>query len=255
MKLKKWLTSKSLLTFISILSVLLIFSALCGVSLAILHSLGVVEFPSDGNDGVIAPAVGGESSEIPLHTDAPSEVFGLEGDSAYAMLLTEMPFIDQYYIKVQVSSTSEEYAHADGIYDIWRYGEKYRIHRYGEKDEVEYVMICDGDRVQITDFSSVTITYADPSEGFSFSEVVPIPNFRTLFAEPYEITDFLVVGDTCTLSAQYLVTGFSDTIEFSKSTGLVSYYKRIRDEKTYCSVNVKMTDTSFMFDDYMFMFD
>ncbi len=253
--MKKLLASKSFLTVMSILSVLLIFALLCVGALMVLHRLDIVAFPTDTPSAVFSDNA--EAPALPVHTKVPQEAVGMQtGGEAYEKLMMEIPFINAFYIKVEVESDMTEGAFAAGIYEVWRYGDKYRIHRYSVADnEVEYVMICNGTRIQITDFSDASITHAEYEAKYAFHEVAPLPNFRNILSETHIFTEYSAFGDTCMFFCEYPALGVLDKVEFSKSTGLISYYHRLYGEDTLLSVNMLTMDLDFVFVDHMFSFD
>ncbi len=241
----------------SILSILLGFALLCGGALAALHYLGIVSL-SAGEEEVKLPAGANEGLlSFPLYTKLPQAAVDVGTNGLISeKLMEEMPFTDSFYIKVKVHSDMSEGVFAQGAYEIWRYGDKYRIHRYHISDnEVEYMMICDGERVQITDFATASISYADYNAAYAFSEVAPLPNFRKLFADVHFFSLYNEDGKNCSFSCEYPLLGVMDRVEFSKDTGLVSRYRRTHDDKTLLFLEVDTSYDDYVFTDYMFSFD
>lgn len=253
--MKKLFASKSFLTVMSILSVLLVFALLCVGTLMILHQMDIIAFPGDAPAGMLTSPE--EAPALPVYTKEPGEALVMQtGGKAYEKLIMETPFLNEFYVQVEVESDMTEGAFVKGIYEIWRYGDKYRIHRYSIADnEVEYVMICDGFRVQIADFANASITYDAYDAKYAFSDVAPIPNFRKILAEEHRFTEYSAFGDTCMFFCEYPALGVLDKVEFSKSTGLISYYHRLHGENTLLSVNMLAMDLDFVFVDHMFSFD
>jgi hypothetical protein len=253
--MKKLFASKSFLTMMSILSVLLVFVLLCAGTLMLLHQMDIISFPEDSPLGMLASPE--EAPALPVYTKAPSGALAMQtGGKAYEKLIMETPFLNAFYVKVEVESDMTEGAFIKGVYEIWRYGDKYRIHRYSIADnEVEYVMICDGSRVQIADFADTSITYDAYDAKYAFSDVAPIPNFRKILAEEHRFTEYSAFGDTCMFFCEYPALGVLDKVEFSKSTGLISYYHRLYGENTLLSVNMLTMDLDFVFVDHMFSID
>jgi hypothetical protein len=253
--MKKLFASKSFLTMMSILSVLLVFVLLCAGTLMLLHQMDIISFSEDSPLGMLASPE--EAPALPVYTKAPSGALAMQtGGKAYEKLIMETPFLNAFYVKVEVESDMTEGAFIKGVYEIWRYGDKYRIHRYSIADnEVEYVMICDGSRVQIADFVDTSITYDAYDAKYAFSDVAPIPNFRKILAEEHRFTEYSAFGDTCMFFCEYPALGVLDKVEFSKSTGLISYYHRLYGENTLLSVNMLTMDLDFVFVDHMFSID
>lgn len=255
--MKKMLSSKSFLTVMSILSVLLGFTILCGAALLVLERIGVVSFSLVEKEVTVSAGMESVSEDFPLYTKAPESAVGVGTEGLVpAELIEDTPFIDQYYLKLAVRSDMNEGAFAEGIYEIWRLGDKYRIHRYHILDnEVEYIIICDGKRVQIQDFTKASIVYEEYSAAYAFSEVAPVPNFRKLFADIHVFSFYQENESTCAFSCEYPVLGVVDHVEFVKSTGIVSRYRRLHGETTLLSVDMTAIDNGYAFVDYIFYFD
>ncbi len=253
--MKKLLSSKSFLTVMSILSILFGFAVLCGGALFLLHSAGLFSLPQSREEITVSGETNGEAVDLPVYTKAPSRA---EPVSEYGTvpeeLLSEMPFIDTYYLKIRVKAETSADLFESGMYEIWRRGDRYRLHRYHPTEgEIEYTVICNGTRVQITDFVHASITYREES-GDSLAEFAPLPDFSKLFAEEHRILEYQEQDNKITLSYEY-PSGLIDRAEISKLTGLPISYTRTRGKVTLCSVEVISADDSYMFIDDMFSFD
>ncbi len=239
----------------SILSILLGFALLCTAALAVLHALGVFAFPSEylsappASDSAVSP-------QFPVFTKPTEKAEIFSPDEVPDALFTAIPFIDQYYIKLEVHSDMEDGTFAKGVYEIWKYGDRYRLHRYHPvTKEVEYTVICNGNRVQITDFSQTSVTYAVYSEAYTLEEIAPLPNFKRLFAAKHHFLSYIDHGETVSFSCEYPVLKITDRAELSKTTGLISSYTRLYGDGELLSVNILTAYDTYVFIDDMFSFD
>ncbi len=255
--MKKLLQSKSFLTAVSILSVLLIFALLCGGSMMILHELGLMDLPSDGNEVVIPNAGNDGVGALPLYTEAYLPAAEIDADiHACDRLLAAMPFVDGYYMKLQVDSDQETGRFASGLYEIWRHGNRYRIHRYRIGGDAASIMVSDGERVQITNFDDITVFYDTYSEAYAFEKVAPLPDFEENFARhEHRLVSHRRVDDRRVMTYEYPLSGENEEIDVYSDTGMLLYYSRVSGEKTILAVNVITADIDFRFSDYMFSFD
>ncbi len=255
--MKKLLASKSFLTVMSILSVLLVFFLLCMGVLAVLDSMGIISFSFSEQTDLSSSQTIPQSANFPIYTKTPQEperlVFEEEIPEA---LLAELPLIDTYYLKIRVYASKVESEFTEGVYEIWRYGDRFRIHRYHPTAHaVEYAVICDGKRIRITDFSAPSIVYAELSEEYHFAKLSPLPNFPKMFLEKHHFTSYTETETHIMFSTEYPESNFTDYAEISKETGLLSSYRRTRKKFSLCSVEVLSADDSYMFIDDMFSFD
>jgi hypothetical protein len=255
--MKKLFSSKSFLTMMSILSILLGFSLLCGGALAALHYMGVVSLFSAEEEIMISDGLENNNPDFKDYTKTPHMAVGVGTEGLVPEdLIVEMPFTDTYYLKLEVYSETKEGAFAEGVYEIWRYENQYRIHRYHLSDsEVEYITICDGNRVMMTDFTTASLSYAEYGVTYAFSEVAPLPNFRKLFADVHSFFSYEEGAEYCSFSCEYPLLGVTDHVEFSKSTGLISHYSRHHEDTVLLSVDVIAVSDSYDFMDYIFSFD
>lgn len=255
--MKKLFCSKSFLTMMSILSILLGFALLCGASLAALQYFGVVSlFPSE-NDLSISADANDFSSDFRVYEKTPQAAVGVGTEGIVSEeLIKEIPFTDNCYVKLEVHSDTQDGAFAEGVYEIWRYQDKYRIHRYHISDgEVESITICDGERVMMIDFSDASIVYEDYGVTYAFSEMAPIPNFRKLFMDVHSFTYYSENEELCAFSCEYPLLSVTDRVEFYKDTGMISHYQRLHEGRALLSVEVIAISDEYDFEDHMFSFD
>ena len=159
--MKKFPVSKNILTLLSVLSVLLVFSLVCMLCLLAMDKLGIVKlFGSSETEPESIPMQ--TEFPLPVHTEETSGASAVGGNlSALEKILVDIPYSDSYYIKIQVSvdETAGDGVPAPGTYEIWRFGDKYKIHRYNSNNEIEWMVTCDGDRLQVVDFTDLSNAY------------------------------------------------------------------------------------------------
>ena len=248
-------SAKSFLTLFSVFSVLLIFSAVCLGVLLLLNHMDIVYFPTSLT-GTIEQESGADAAvSLPLYTEREQLLtYSPLGAASYESIAVQAPFTCSFYIKLRVTNLTEEQPY-DGIYEIWRFGDKYRINRYNDQDEVEYMVTCDGERVQVVDFDKLSASYYLMEDGFAFEDVAPLPSLRKLLANEHEIFEYEETDTLCIAVCDYPSLHMADETQLFKSTGLIASYKRIQDGKTMLTVQTSAVDTQFVFSDRMFEID
>ena len=255
--MKRFLTSKSFLTAVSVLSVLLIFALLCGGTLALLHAWGIVKLPTDDSEILIPNEEHDGIGELPIGAGSDVTLSEVGADiHASDRLLAAMPFTDAYYMKVQVDSPSTTGRYATGLYEIWRYGEKYRINHYRINGEAVSIMLSDGERVRITNFDEMMVDYEPYSPTLAFRRVAPFPDFEESFSrQTHRLVSHERIDNRRIFTYEYPLSGEIEEIDVYSDTGLLLSYRRRLDEQTLMSVNVITADVDFVFSDYMFAVD
>ena len=252
MKKNEMFSAKSFLTLFSILSMLLIFSLVCAGVLLILNRMDIVYFPTKNEDATEQNFGMDASVSLPLYTEGETFVQNLQAETAdYEKLILQAPFTDQFYMKLRITheEAGEPYA---GTYELWCFGDKYRINRYNAQDEVEYMVTCDGERVHIVDFGTLSASYHLLTPELSFRAIAPFPDFRALFENEYEIFEYSETDTFCKVVSDYPGLNMVDETQIYKSTGILFSYKRIRGGKTVLFLETLAVDTSFVFHDSMF---
>lgn len=248
-------SAKSFVTLFSVLSVLLIFSAGCFGVLLLLNHMNIVYFPTALTKNETAESGAEAAVSLPLYTERERTLtYSPIGAVAYESLAVHTPFVDSFYIKISVVNQTQDKPDS-GIYEIWRFGEKYRINRYNEQDEVEYMVTCDGERVQIVDFDMLSASYYLMEDGYAFDEVAPLPSLTELLANEHELFEYEETDTLCIAVCDYPSLHMVDETQIFKSTGILSSYKRIQDGKTVLSLQTSSVDTQFVFSDRMFEID
>lgn len=248
---------KNLLTLVSVLSVLLAFTLVCALCLFVLYKTGIAEFafglPGEIQGGVPA----GTDFSLPVHTAASPAANAALTEASFDRMLAETPFVDSYYIKIQISSdeTAGDDVPVSGTYEIWRYGDRYKINRYNSGNETECVITCDGTRIQVIDFLAPPSTYYAVSDGYAFEKMAPLPDFSLLLEEEHEIFEYMERDGVCTAAYEYASLAMVDNVRFSMSTGLIASFSRYRGGRVIWTIDVLSTDLDFSFSNYMFSID
>lgn len=175
---------KNFLTLISVLSVLLAFALVCALCLFVLYKMEIVEFAFGPPKEVQGGTLSGTDFSLPVHTAAPPTANAVvTGTVGFDRMLAETPFSDSYYIKIQISSdeTAGNDVPVSGIYEIWRYGDRYKINRYSSGNETEQIITCDGRRIQVIDFLAPSSIYYSVSDGYTFEKMAANAGFQPSF--------------------------------------------------------------------------
>ena len=255
--MKKFPVSKNILTLLSVLSVLLVFSLVCMLCLLAMDKLGIDKlFGSSETEPESVPMQ--TEFPLPVHTEETSGASAVGGNlSALEKILVDIPYSDSYYIKIQVSvdETAGDGVPAPGTYEIWRFGDKYKIHRYNSNNEIEWMVTCDGDRLQVVDFTDLSNAYYSVSEGYSFESMAPLPELGILATEEHEIFEYSEDGDICNVAIEYPSISTVDNIVFSMSTGILHSFSRFQGSGSVWKIDLISSDLEFAFRDYMFRID
>ncbi len=254
--MKNPLSHKSVLTVLSILSVLLGFSLLCLGSLAALQAMHIFSVFPERATQTESPYVDHVAESFPIFEAPEKTVSAVEQDTLSELLVTELPFVHTYYLRLLVESDMETGSFAEGLYEIWRRGHAFRIHRYHpENGEIVFIAISDGETVQITDYAAATVETHPASIPYSYEDLVPMPNFRNLFAETHSALQYEDTGDTIRFSCHYPLSSVEDHGEFVKETGLLLSYERRHGSDVLLAVTVGVADTAYEMEDYYFSLD
>ena len=255
--MKKITAGKNILTLLSVLSVLLVFSLVCMLCLFAMDKLGIVSLSGPVPDETQDPSVETEFP-LPVHTSNEQQAAALEGGvSVFERIFADIPYGDSYYIKMSVSvdETAEGAVPVSGTYEIWRFADKYKIHRYNSENETEWIVTCDGVRLQVIDFTEPSNTYYSVSDGYTFEKIAPLPDFGALADTECEIFEYSETGDVCSAAIEYPSISTVDNVVFSKSTGMLDSFSRFRGGRLIWKIDVESVDLDFLFSDYMFQID
>ncbi len=252
MTVKRLFSSKNFLTLISVLSVLVLFFGVCAGILFVLEGLHWISLPfgeepmqsgqTEAQGEIFIPVYKpSENGNQNFHTEMPS----CDG------LLKNIPLAEAYYLHIYVTDYVNGVPKSE-IYELWCYGEKYRLNHYNEDYEVQSMMTCDGEFVQIADYIAVEVRYYLKGEEYALKNVSPLPDFSKLLTKEHKLISYSEENGFCTVLYEYPEFHMSDEIVIKSADGLLcSYINRIGG-KTVREVNVLVSDSSYPFDDDMF---
>ena len=252
MTVKRWVSSKNFLTLISILSVLVLFFGVCAGVLFVLDGLHWISLPfgeapmqsaqPDVNGDIFIPVYKpSENGNSHIYTEQPF----CDG------LLKSLPLTESYYLYIYVTDYVNGVPQTD-IYELWRYGEKYRLNHYNENDEVQSMITCDGEFVQIADYIAVEVRYYLKGEAYDLKNVSPLPDFSKLLNKEHELISYSEANGFCTVFYEYPEFHMTDEIVLESRNGLLHSYTNRVNGKTVHEVEVLISNSSYPFDDDMF---
>ena len=249
---KRLFYSKSVLNLISVLLLLVLFFCVCAGVLFALDGLHLVSFPF------------GEEQTVSEPTDADGEIFipvYKPNENGTQNFHTEMPFCDgllkslplteAYYLHVYVTDYVNGVPEFS-IYELWRYGEKYRLNHYNADYEVQSMITCDGEFVQIADYIAVEIRYYLKGEEYDLKNVSPLPDFSKLLNKEHKLGSYSEENGFCTVLYEYPEFHMTDEIVLASADGLLKSYVNRVNGQTVRKVEVLISNSSYPFDDEMF---
>ena len=246
------LTSKSFLAWVSVLSVLALFFCICAGVLFVMNGLHWVSLFSEKETMLPDENESDGEISIPIHKQPENNAPILYTENPVCdALLESFPLTDAYYLHIYVIDYVNGIPQSE-IYELWRYGEKYRLNRYNETYEVQSMITCDGECVQVVDYIEVSVKYYLKGEEYALKNVSPLPDFKKLLAKEHTIGSYAEEDGFCLVLYEYPDLHMTDEIKIGKSDGLLySYINRINGKNVW-EVRILGADTSFSFDDDMF---
>lgn len=252
MTVKRWVSSKNFLTLISILSVLVLFFGVCAGILFALNALHLVSFPFAEEESLSAPTDADGDIFIPVYKQPENGTQNFHTEMPFCDgLLKSLPLTDAYYLYIYVT----EYINGvpqNSIYELWCYGEKYRLNHYNDNYEVQSMMTCDGEFVQIADYLAVDVRYYLKGEEYALKNVSPLPDFSKLLSKEHKLTSYSEENGVCTVLYEYPEFHMTDEIVLECENGLLRSYTNRVNGKTVCKTEVLVADASYPFHDDMF---
>ncbi len=216
-------------TFASMLTIFLAFVIVCAGSVYLLIGIGVmnVDWLYETSDEASGP-----SSVI-----AGNGVFGDYSEMGFdesdvAAVLTELPFYDNYFIQSYAAYFGRNSSESTGgnikmeAYDIYKSGDKYKIITYDSRFRVIGEVICDGEKVYVSDVEAGVYDIYPISESLSFSLIAPIPDFSVFKTGKYDVTDYSMSDD----KTEYVIKCYmsdmkmTDEIHIGIDTGVISHF-------------------------------
>ena len=250
--MKKHHVSNNTLTIFSILSVFALFFGVCLLALVGLFHFGVIDLPVEEQEEL---STGNDSMSLPVHMGGDDRVLFVPSDvEAIGKLLPQLPFADSYYVKIELISDKESdpVLPESGIYEIWRYGERFKINHYTLDYGVVRSITCDGTQIQLADYRAATAEYFALSSEYCFDTFSPIPNFQDMTNHAFHATSYREEDGVYTIIYEYDDGDIQEKIAVSMETGILqSFIRRYRGE-IQMQITLKGEDFEFAFQDYMF---
>lgn len=246
------LNSKSFQALISVLSVLALFFCICAGVLFAMNGLHWISLFS-GEEAMLPDENESDAEiSIPVHKQPENKAPIVYTENPFCdALLESFPLTEAYYLHIYVIDYVNGIPQSE-IYELWRYGEKYRLNRYNEAYEVQSMITCDGECVQIVDYIEMSVKYYLKGEKYDLKNISPLPDFKKMLDKEHTIGSYSEEDDFCSVLYEYPDIHMTDEIKIGKSDGLLySYINRING-KPVREVRILIADSSFSFDDDMF---
>ena len=223
--------SRSLLALISVLSIIVAFVGVCYLVLSVLHRAGVYQLPE-----FMQPAQTTEVTQpVEYKLDVPvtySYGYTMSNVSEidYEMFLEHSPYADSFFMRATLYNYTQDSANfSDYEYWIWKNGAKYKVSvRDPLTSELLKVIICNGERVKISDEINETIEYHDAKD-YTLVSQTPFPNFSEYFGEGYEIAYFGENEEELFITLNHLDEGDVLNLLFNKNQGIITGYEVFKD--------------------------
>ena len=237
------------LSLLSVLSILAAFVVVCTVVIAILVSAGVMNVSWIGAENSDRSGESEKAGEMIIRTSEETEI----NDVAMRAILSDIPFSDTFYARFFTTYIGR-YG-VDGVggifkieaYDVYRSGDKYKIITYNNFMQPQKTVVCDGDRVRITDETSGTYADYDMSDTFTFALVSPMPDFSVFETGEYEITDVSYSEGEYEIVCRHTQANTTDTVRISEETGTLTYFKTDFNGERMSEYTLFNYDTSYVF--------
>lgn len=246
------------MTMLSMLSLFLAFAVLCVLCLSLLERFGFIDFGGTPNDDPKQSSSVGEPQKDGIDGGY-SEISLDEGD--IEKILSDIPFYDSFYAKIYTTYIGSYGINGKGgnfkieAYDVYRDGEKYVIKTYNIMMKLVETIVCDGERVKITDHVTRSESVFDVGELFTFEAQAPIPDFSIFSLGRYDIVDFDLVDGNYVIKCVMSDMNVTDEIHISKDDGMVMYLKSEFGGKTAVEYTLNVFSVDQNFDNDMFVIE
>lgn len=215
------------LSLLSVLSILAAFIAVCFVVIWILVSAGVMNVSWISAERTQKPeqSENGEGMIIRGVTDTELD------ENSMRAVLSNIPFSDRFYSRF-FTTYFGRYGE-DGVggifkieaYDVYRSADKYKIITYNNFMQPQKTVVCNGERVRVTDETSGTYSDFEISDEFSFAALSPMPDFSVFKTGKYEVTEFYFEDGEYHITCRHTEADMVDVIRINAETGVLTYFK------------------------------
>ena len=251
----KHIQNKTVVTVLSLVSALVFFFGVCFLALWGLLRLGVISLPDETE--VHRPPVEDDDMSLPIHMSAEEHYLSSLDADVLEDFWGKMPFSDSYYMRVSVVSRENNFylSSESGIYEIWRFGDRFQINHYDAEGKIMKNITCDGRYVHIKNYSDATTSHEVLSEENNFDRLSPVYDFADMKNSNRRMVSYHEEDGIITVSYDYDDGFFFDEIEIDMETGLIVNYKRLYYGNLRYQFVVENYDFDFVFEDYMFAID
>lgn len=247
-KIKKLLKGNGSLTLLSIISLLTLFFVVCVMVLSIVYRAGIIEFPFDSKtssetDEPFLPSSDGGNKNV-IYSD-------LNTKENNEKLISSFPYYNDFYAEFYITYIYESYNIE--FYRVYKHSDKYRIEIYDAYNEMKKKIICDGTRVAITDYISISSAMYASSDEFSFEEQVPLPYFSMLGTEKYFISEYSEEGGKCTVKCDFPSLSMYDIVNIDMSTGIMDSARTYFNDNVVMYYDIKEFNVNYIFNELVFL--
>ncbi|MGN1095910.1 MAG: hypothetical protein ACI4QR_05935 [Eubacteriales bacterium] len=246
-KLKKLFFGNGSLTLLSIISLILIFAAVCLLVFSVIYKAGVIDLPflTKSTEKTATPFLPSDDEG----NKAPGYI-SVNTRENLEKLLSSFPYYNDFYAEFYITYTYETYNIE--LYRVYKYGEKYRIETLDSYGNLKKKIVCDGKRVSVTDYISLSSAIYDISEEFTFEKQAPLPSFSFFGSGEYYISGYLESGGICSVRCEYPALNMSDIVDIDMNTGLMKRSHSYIGETLVMFYDIKNFDTNYLFNELLF---
>ena len=172
-----------ILSLLSILSIVLVFAAVCGSILALLLQFGAIGLPGFLSDETIDnKSENNEADVLSLLHDSNGfgkELYVPEADgNALKKLIAETVSSDIIYMRLSCVKVFGDDS-TTGIFDVWRYGEKFRIAEYDTSGAKKYDIIFNGEVLKLINSDGEEVILGN----MKYYDISPLPDISSILSE------------------------------------------------------------------------
>ncbi|MBO5005912.1 MAG: hypothetical protein J6C89_00560 [Clostridia bacterium] len=247
-KLKKILFNNGSLTFLSIVSLILVFALVCLIVLSAIHRAGLIENPFGAGDtqttqGVFLPSADAENREP--HYDE------INHEENFKKLLASFPYYEELYAEFYITYVYEAYNVE--FYRVYKNGERYRIESYDMQSNRIELIVCDGKSVSVTDADGKVDVYP-VSENFTFAKQASLPTFLFYEKSGYSLIKYGTEGSDYSIRCEYPDLGTADVVTLDVNTGVLKSAITYLGEKVIMFYDVMEFEPHYAFGEDLFAF-
>lgn len=241
---------------LSMLSLFLAFVVMCVLCLSLLSRLGFIDFsPSNDDDDPKHSSSIGDPQNSGVDGDY-NEITLDEND--IRNILSDIPFYDSFYAKIYTTYIGSYGVDGKGgnfkieAYEVYRLGEKYVIKTYNSMMQLVKTVVCDGERVKITDHITLGESIFDAGELFTFENQAPLPDFSISSIGKYDIVDVEHVDGEYIIKCSMTDMNVDDEVHIDENSGIITYFCSSSNGKTRIEYTLNTFSNDQKFDDSMF---